>query len=111
MQIEPEAFEALKAKDSRVKKFSVKLSDGKQDVVLRPPSWHEYSMWRQMIRNSDERKSASANRQLLLCCTVWPDPKGSDYQPLVDRYPGIADNLTNKIGEMAGLTAEVEEGD
>lgn len=111
MQISEGELTALKAKDSRVKKFTLKLADGPQDFVLRPPSWAEYSGWRQMIRNSDERKSASANRQLLLFCTLWPDPKGPDYQTVIDRFPGIADNLTNKIGEMAGLTAEVEEGE
>jgi hypothetical protein len=111
MLITDEALEALKAKDSRAKKFTLKLDEGKQDVVLRPPSWSEYSAWRQIMRSNDDRKTISANRQLLLFCCLWPDPKGPDYQPLIDRYPGIADNLSNHIGTMAGLTAEVEVGD
>jgi hypothetical protein len=111
MQISDEAFEALKQRDSRAKKFTLKLQDGKQDFVLRPPTWGEYSAWRQIARSSDEKKQVSGSRQLLLFCTLWPDPKGTEYQPIVDRYPGIADNLINHIGEMAGLTAEVEVGE
>ena len=113
MRITDEAFEALKAKDARCKKLSVKLKEGVVDIVVRPPSWAEYSGWRQMIRSSDSAKQAAANKQLLLFCTLFPDPKAKDgeFEALVNRNPGLPDNLSTHIGELSGLTAEVEVGE
>ena len=113
MRITDEAFAALKAKDARCRKLTVRLAEGKVDVVIRPPSWAEYSGWRQMVRNSDTAKQAAANKQLLIFCTLYPDPKGQDgeFSALIDRNPGLPDNLANHIGDLAGLTAEGEVGE
>ena len=112
MLISEEAMQAFKAKDARARKFTVRIKhEAPFDVVMRPPSWAEFTSWRQLIRSSEPAKAAGANKQLVLFCTLYPDPKTPEFDQVFNQFAGLCDNLANHLGDMAGLTAEVEVGE
>jgi hypothetical protein len=111
MKILDDQYKALKLKDDRCRKLTLKIMDDEIDVVVRPASRHEWRAHKALRNNSDENKSAAANDQLLLNCTLFPDPKTPEFQQLFDRYPALSDTLWAHVAKMAGMTAEVEFSD
>ena len=101
----------MKVKDPRAKKLEIDVLGDVFDVVVRTPSRQEWKAFKALRANSDENKAAAANEQLLLNCTMFPDPKTNDYNALFDRYPGVIDTLWTQVAQMAGMGAKVEAGE
>jgi hypothetical protein len=111
MRITDEQYKALKVKDSRCRKLTMKVMEDVFDIVVRPPTRLEWKAFKALRSNADDNKSAAANDQLLLGCTLFPDPKAVEFAQLFDLYPGISDTLWSHVAKMAGMTAEVEVSD
>jgi hypothetical protein len=108
MAITDEQYQAARGKNARAKKISLDVCGEAVEIVARPATRTEWKNYKALANNADENKSASANEQLVIFCTLEPDPKTPEFASLLDRYPAAADVISSKIKEISGLSLKVE---
>ena len=77
---------------------------GDYEFALRPPAPHIWKLYRRMLY--DEKKRPDALEFLARECVVYPDRPGFD--AILNRKPGFAETLANKLLDMAGMGADLE---
>lgn len=93
-----------------VKALAVPIGDETLEFVVRKPSRLEYERQTETVLKAREGKIAqamSASRTLVLTCTLAPSQE--QVAAALDKYPALADKLSEPIGAMAGADAEVRE--
>jgi hypothetical protein len=78
--------------------------DGFGHVVFSKPTRATYD--RMVVEVKDEKKnSMSALRQFVCACAVAP--KGTECLPMFDEWPGLLDDVSSKLIEMAAPDIEM----
>lgn len=93
-----------------VKALTVPVGGDLLQVIVRKPSRLEYERHTETLMKIRENKVAqalSANRNLVISCTLAPDTTAIN--AALDKYPALADKLAEPILGMAGADAEVRE--
>ncbi len=81
-------------------------------VVLRPPTSVEYKAYRRMVHIDTKRSEAT--EQMARKLHVLHARKGvessspTDFDALLERWPGISEACFNAIDRLAGMTGDVE---
>lgn len=110
--VSDEELQGLKAKDARARKVKLTLAFGDVvEIVVRPASRAEYQQFKQLSNSDKPEEVTKAREQLLVFCSLSPDPKTPELQKLVDQYPAIPDSVWPTLGKMAGITSEIEVGE
>ena len=102
--ISPAAIEELKQRHGAARLSTVKVPDGTTWIIRRPTK----AIWTLYV--NDARKEGAdgsvVNDRLVLDCVVYPERK--QVAPILDEYPAFSGSLSNVLGEMAGLSGELD---
>lgn len=75
--------------------------NGQWECVFRAPKRDEYKRFRAMLH--DDALKPEATEYLARACVVYPTREGFD--ALLNDYPALGEACADKIGELAGFTA------
>lgn len=100
-----------KTKNARAKRLTLQIMGEQVELVVRPPSRAEYIQYKALVNSDKPEENAGARYQLLVFCSMSPDPKTSDLSQLVDQYPALPDSIWPTLGKLAGITNEITLGE
>ncbi len=80
------------------------LSACEQTIIVKIPDEAIFQRFRD--DGSNDARRSTATKRMLEACVLWPDKSG--FASMIAKQPGLVETWGNKLGTLAGLSADVE---